>query len=859
VAAEDAFHQEARGSFLAQAAGQNAHSSIDIQNAFVQIDKEAFSHLLARLSPQAAISAPEVKDLFEFIHNPEDVSSAIFRSEPGRGLAPYDIPHVEEREGGISVQEMMYTTLRRGGALLVQSRAGLGKTREAAQFAARLCAEGWTVCVAKAEGDSRMAAPAHFPDALRGRQLLFVLDDLHQRVDPGTSERKPYADRLNAFVEFFQQKLLPTEVCLLATFRTEPHHYDSLGFHPSHPLWGRFEVYDLPEFSVDRLQELLLWLAEREGVDLEKESVVQMIANSDRTPRTLEQNVRLARHRGQQLTADYWLRNQLSAWSQLFQGIRQRQPTVDAVYQSLHLLRIARLPTRFTYVMRLATKLAHEEATAATKELINLRLLGVRRGLLDAFGNEQLRDSLQSTGIPVPLLEDNWGRIIETMEGAVEQESESSQDLLILMHSLLSNGRAQDAEEISTKQIDRGQDNADLYYFRGVARDGQENFAGAEEDFTAAIGRGRDDAAVYYRRGFVRGRQENFAGAEEDLTAAIGRGQDEAEVYFLRGFVRGRQENSAGAEEDFTAAIGRGQDDAKVYFLRGLTRGRQEKENPAGVEEDFTAAIGRGQDDAKVYYVRGLARAMQKNPAGAEEDFTAAISRGRDDAEVYRRGLARAIQENFAGAEEDFTAAIGRGQDEAEVYFLRGFVRGRQENFAGAEEDFTAAISRGQDEAEVYYQRGLARDRQKNFAGAEEDFTAAISRGQDDAKVYFLRGLTRAIQENPAGAEEDFTAAISRGQDDAEVYYYYQRGLARAMQKNFAGAEEDFTAAIGRGQDDAKVYYVRGLARAMQKNPAGAEEDFTAAIGRGQDDASLYFGRELARAMQENPAGAEED
>ena len=70
------------------------------------------------------------------------------------------------REGIADTQASLYEALLdSGGALLVQSRAGLGKTREIAELAARLCDdEGCTVCVAREEGDARLSAPTSFPE-----------------------------------------------------------------------------------------------------------------------------------------------------------------------------------------------------------------------------------------------------------------------------------------------------------------------------------------------------------------------------------------------------------------------------------------------------------------------------------------------------------------------------------------------------------------------------------------------------------------------------------------------------------------------------------------------------------------------
>jgi tetratricopeptide (TPR) repeat protein len=101
--------------------------------------------------------------------------------------------------------------------------------------------------------------------------------------------------------------------------------------------------------------------------------------------------------------------------------------------------------------------------------------------------------------------------------------------------------------------------------------------SGAEEDFTSAIARGQDDAGVYYFRGLARYYQDNDSGVEKDFTTAIARGRDDAEVYYYRGLARYAQGNHSEAEEDFTTAIARGQDDADVYHFRAFANARLER------------------------------------------------------------------------------------------------------------------------------------------------------------------------------------------------------------------------------------------------------------------------------------------
>jgi hypothetical protein len=129
---------------------------IETQVSASLFDKTELSALLG-VQQLRGVARPRVTDLFEIIRDPAEVPSAIFRHGGGRAIAPYQVPRVEFRQGVEDIQTKLYEELLgSGGGLLVLSRAGLGKTREVADLAIRMCAEGWTICVATAEGDPRM-------------------------------------------------------------------------------------------------------------------------------------------------------------------------------------------------------------------------------------------------------------------------------------------------------------------------------------------------------------------------------------------------------------------------------------------------------------------------------------------------------------------------------------------------------------------------------------------------------------------------------------------------------------------------------------------------------------------------------
>jgi tetratricopeptide (TPR) repeat protein len=760
---------------------------------------EEVALLLKNLVP--SVPPPAFSDLFEVIHEPEDVLPAIFRTGRNAAVAPYDVPHIRGRVNTADIQRALEDALfHSGGALLVKSLAGRGKTREVGELAVALCSEGWTICVARSEGDSRIDTPTHYPEELWDRRILFVLDDLHRRTGAGVKDQKRYVDRLESFVRFFEGKVAPGDVYVIATARSEPHHWRQVDHDLTHPLWSRFRLYELPDFSMRGLRSMLIEVGHRMGVDVDPNLAERLVANSDRTPRTLVLNVERAAQRGGSLLEEHWFPTQRGSWQARFREARSRWDTADEVCQALHVIHEAGLPTRMGYVAGLASDLAGADASAAAEGLVDMGLLGIRGGVLDAYADEQLQDGLRNVDRVLPSFADHWEAVRGIVRDSVKQRVDGIDDLVPLAIGLA----------------------------------GLERWAEAEADLSTAIDGGKRSAEVYFWRGAVRGLLRDGAGAEADCTTALELGEDGAHVYSARGWARDEQEDWSGAEADYSAAIERGREDAHVYRWR--SRVRFFLEDWPGVEVDCTRAIRLGSDEAGMYLTRARARAEQEDWAGAEADFTAAIECGSDHAGVYTsRAEARIQLEDWRGAEADCTAAIGRGREDAFIYTLRGWTRRWLEVWTGAEADFTAAIERGRDDAEVYSWRAGVRFHAKKWAEVEADHTAAIVRGRDDAQVYSARGFARLTLEDHAGAEADLTAAIERGRDDAGDFLL--RAGLRTKLEDWSGAEADYTAAIERGRDGADVYFRRSRVRTELRDEVGAAADFSVAVERGEADA----------------------
>ena len=348
-----------------------------------------------------------------------------------------------------------------------------------------------------------MNRPGGFPDELRGAKLLFILDDLHRRTASEITNTGRYLDRLDAFLHFFEQALAPGEFYALATARTEPHHRAQLGLDAPHPLWDRLKFYELPEFTQAGLRLMLVELAKRAGVDLESGQVEAMVSNSDRTIRTLVANVDRAQWRGERLTLQSWQPTQGKTWEVRSNESRAHWRGVDQVFRALHLIRVAGLPTRFEYVARLGSRLGEGEITPATEGLVDMGLLGLRGGVLDAFGDEQLADSLRAVGAGLPDLATQWDPIIDAVTTAVGEHPNWSRDLYHLAVALIEAKRYQDAELVVAAAIERGQDDATVYYRRGEARSNQKEYKKALADYNKAIRLDPKDATASCARAWL--------------------------------------------------------------------------------------------------------------------------------------------------------------------------------------------------------------------------------------------------------------------------------------------------------------------------------------------------------------------
>lgn len=741
---------------------------------FNDLPPEKLNEILERSFAQPILS------LFELVRRPEEVPGGVFGFDDEQWRKRFRELYIQDRVGVGNLRETLYQKLlESNGKLIVQSRAGLGKTHELAVLAEWLCdREGWTVCVARDIGDHLIEQPDFFPDEFRNEKLLFIFDSLQERIDQGSQEHEPYLTRLGNFGQYFYNRLASGEIYIILAARSEAKYKPLLELEKAHPFWEDIETYTLPEFTVQGLEKLLAGMAEWAGIEVDSDQVKRMVADCDGTAKTIVENVELSRRRRRTLNLESWLPSQGKTWSARLVLARHDLPHIEQVKRAFFLFRKAGLPTRATYITRLGSLFAESEVSASLQGLLDIGLFRSREGLLSAPADLGWEDHIPEGHS----LNSHWETITQIVIEQAADRTGWEQDISNLLMILWEKQEFGHVEAAADQAIRIGHRKPYPYVMRGIARFTLKKYLEAEEDLTKAISLGLDISGVYTILGLSRfnisdqsnnlaDRLELLGNAQQDLSVAIDEfGEMEVAAFKTRGIVNLFLGNEDGALEDLEKAIELGDQGRDNYFILGLLK--TNRENYPGAKEGMSTAIKLGLDDSEPYLWLGYIEMKLGNLDEAEKALTEAIKREQDE-------------------------------DDARLFFLRCELRIRQKDYSGALKDIRKAIELGEDSIGAYITSGALKNRFKDFTGAVEDFRRLIEINPNDNKLYFYRGATYFNAGSYARAIADLNTAIRKGMDESQAYLV--RGFAFHRCGRDEQASDDFEKALARGAEQKTI------------------------------------------------------
>ena len=173
-------------------------------------------------------------------------------------------------------------------------------------------------------------------------------------------------------------------------------------------------------------------------------------------------------------------------------------------------------------------------------------------------------------------------------------------------------GKYQEAIDCCTKAIKINPNNAEVYYYRGLAKVFLERYPEAIGDFTKAIDIESDNATVYCYRGLAKILLERYPEAIEDFTKTIDIEPDNATVYYYRGLAKILLERYPEAIKDFTKAIDIKSDYVNAYRWRG--RAYKESSNLPKARRDLQKALRLATDQNNQTLIEFIKQSLNDLP-----------------------------------------------------------------------------------------------------------------------------------------------------------------------------------------------------------------------------------------------------
>ncbi len=305
---------------------------------------------------------PPIPSPFEIIRPNSDVLSIVFPDDKlNDPLANASIRYQDRcPTRQISVLQELIQKLRESDWLLIEGRTGLGKTREAGELAQFFNNEGWTVLWLKLGKWVDEPTLEHLGELNNNRKLLFLLDDLNQRMSfASTREKNPQAETLPLapITEPLQNLLLRSlityerfcnegEMKVVATARNErfsdipgqPSAWDKLEKDKYPQFWNRFTVYELPAPEDEAISQLLRDTIPETGIHANKENYLSIARQNDGTFRNVVENLVRLHNLKLPLTPNNYRDTLKENWSKRYQDAVKRYSIAVHLYDAVDLL-----------------------------------------------------------------------------------------------------------------------------------------------------------------------------------------------------------------------------------------------------------------------------------------------------------------------------------------------------------------------------------------------------------------------------------------------------------------------------------------------------------------------------------------
>uniref|UniRef100_B8HK68 Tetratricopeptide TPR_2 repeat protein n=1 Tax=Cyanothece sp. (strain PCC 7425 / ATCC 29141) TaxID=395961 RepID=B8HK68_CYAP4 len=571
-------------------------------------------------------------DTFPFDVVPPQSESEVVKVVYGKNevqrLPDWEVPY-QRRSSSENTLDRLEAALAETGWLLIVGKSGLGKTREAAELARLLNQEGWTVVNLQSSGwvDVR----SKYPENLPRRRLLFLLDDLNQRMQIGLQEQAPKAkevisspltvplqERLLNLLKYFEDALSPAEVRVIATARNEgvPDQgerfsaWEKLRWEKYPQFWQRFRVYELKKPEDEAVADLFTDTVPRTNLTPQPDLYDDLARCNDGTFRNVVENLRRLENRKLPLSLQNFRPTLKGNWEDNYRIAVGKFPATPWIFDAIRLLQDFGVPLYpFTVIptarMLLWQTLRQKSRRDFWKAISTyprywlnipqaLAYLEANQGILEPRDGQIAAkpDPLEPAAYHVQYLIDLLLRLVD------QHPQKLQASLLNIAFMLVGQGNIRDALNCLNKLLKFETNSSLLWFGHGTALGKSGAYKEAIASYDQALKLKPNDDVAWNERGNALEHLGRYEEALISYNQALKFKPEDSDTLSNRGIVQAKLGQYEDAIASFDQSLKIKPDDPENWYSRGIVLGNLGRYKEAIASYDKAIEINPEYSDA---------------------------------------------------------------------------------------------------------------------------------------------------------------------------------------------------------------------------------------------------------------------
>ncbi len=655
-------------------------------------------------------------------------------------LEDFNIPY-QQRQQGRNVRQELERAFEEKPWVLITGRTGLGKTREAANFAQNLCDKGWTILKLEERSGAWLDEPSEFPgqQVNPNHNLLFVIDDLDRWVYRGSPRERrqgndaqdltiplqtPVQVRLLRVLEFFERECRQ-QVRVIAMARNEQEEWSKLEWEKYSQFWQRFQQYELALPEDRAVVELLNQTVPKTKVQVDPKDYEMLAQRNDQTFRNIVVNLRIAESDGIPLNGETLAETLDATWRKSYKRAVEKYPGARYIYDSVDLLRQFNLRLHPVMVERMAQVVAQKQALE--KFMVVRQIRQAMSYLRKVEGILQPRDGqIEVKGTKVkgyPFIPN----LLDVLSGVSNQYKSLNwgQDFFYLGNAAYSAKLYDEALDSYTKAVDSQPKLYEAWNNKGLLLEE----LGFSEKSIICYENALEINPDFYQGWSNLGISLNSLRRHEDAIysceKALSLNPKLCEALNLKGLSFLGQELYQEALDVFLVSVGIRNSDATVWYLMGVSLSNLGRDEEA--ISSYDKAVEIKPDNHEAWYARGVLLSNLGRDEEAIASYDKAVEIKPDDHEAwYARGVSFSNLGRDEKAIASYDKAVKIKPDDYEVWSKQGISLFNLGRYEDAIISYDKALSIRPNDANTLYNQACAYALQNHLDPALTNLKSAI-------------------------------------------------------------------------------------------------------------------------------------